>query len=917
MAARESYLPGTSTLVQDFNLNVRPEPVIRNKRIVILGTAEDGPMYEPVGITKPEDAEFVWGRFGAGSLVRGIFESWNVQTGYPTVVGVRIGNGTKAALSIEESTGSSTNAPQAISTTALKLEAIYPGQRYNNVTVAYDENRNVAIYNPKTGLTSTFSVDTERPNNVNADVHNVDELVTAINADSNLSSIVTASYTPLQADYEIAISGLSNGVSQTSLKVILSLQDILSSHYVVNNGYIIPDPVGTGVTAANNIVQFQNIESVSVSQWEDLGNKSKVNTYLKLSPLDGKHVSYWDTIQCFYDYDDDNKYMHDPSGTVSSEYIHNLKYEFADGGNGEGGPTASGGVGLSGYFRIATPLCLDDSEEVSNSGIASGYIQSLLGSTYSKFKTNWAQATCQGIESRDVGGYQARPSGLIKVYVSTDSDINGYWQELPYSTSTGVFLSSYDGTYAKFGIGSTFSAPTLPVSGVMRNLLDASGNILPDRFIRVSANTIKGFLTEKESLPELEDAGTATLQTYFVRGQEILFNKAPAFDMIVNYGTRIAYEPGSTVTISDINQGYLTFSASGLLPGPGGAALSDTKLSYLRLRYTYMPNFPNITSAAKSLTGGTNGTALNNAQLYDQLDSALSKLRNYGANIWVPMGANIDAVAEKFNQITGLKEEVPVGFHTLFGDFLEDLSINNIQPHAILGVTPAATISQVNKDEWVDKLTITDLNDPNRGANIMSLIQNRMLAVCAFEPVFLNIGRGRPYTANGQAAYAGLLASIPYNISPMNKTIRGIQSLRFTLSESQYERLNAMRYVTMMQEQGRNPTIIEDVTAAPYGSDYKNWVISSIVNEACDRVRAVAKEFIGMPNSVEVRTSLEQQVSNVLNTMAGLRASDFSLNSTADQQVLGIIDIDLLLVPIFTIRRIRTTVKVRKQLPTT
>jgi len=100
--ARERTIPSTSTFIQDFGLNVTPPPAVRNRKIVVLGTAEDGPMYEPIQIQKPEDSEFVWGRNGAGDLVRGIFECWDVQTGFPTVVGVRIGNGKKSILEIEE-----------------------------------------------------------------------------------------------------------------------------------------------------------------------------------------------------------------------------------------------------------------------------------------------------------------------------------------------------------------------------------------------------------------------------------------------------------------------------------------------------------------------------------------------------------------------------------------------------------------------------------------------------------------------------------------------------------------------------------------------------------------------------------------------------------------------------------------------
>jgi len=77
--AREISIPSPATYIQDFGLNVSPEPAQRNKRVVIIGTSEDGPMYEPIQVNKPEDAEFVWGRSNVGDLVRGIRECWDVQ----------------------------------------------------------------------------------------------------------------------------------------------------------------------------------------------------------------------------------------------------------------------------------------------------------------------------------------------------------------------------------------------------------------------------------------------------------------------------------------------------------------------------------------------------------------------------------------------------------------------------------------------------------------------------------------------------------------------------------------------------------------------------------------------------------------------------------------------------------------------
>jgi hypothetical protein len=915
--AREKTIPSPATYVQDFGLNVTPPPAVRNKRIVLLGTAEDGPMYEPIEIQKPEDAEYVWGRLGAGDLVRGIFEAWDVQGGYPTVVGVRIGNGVNANLEIEESTGSGSDQEQGGNWTSLKLEGKFPGQIYNQVSVGYDDNRNVAIYNPKTGLTTTFSIDTENPNNTTVDVHNVAELVDAINNDSNLNSILVASYTPLEADFEVAISGTSTGVNNTTNRVDVRLQDVISAGYVTTSGFMVPNPLRGELSSSNNLSDVLTIEAVSTSEWELIDCNGKAVNKLALMPLDGKSPATWQTIQCLADYNSDAEYIQTPSGNVQSEFIYSVDYAMCDAGNGEGGPSElsgyfTGGTGTN-TFRLSVPICPDDSEETYGAGVASGYI--LGNATYNDYQGNWRNATCSGIATKNVvtssGTYAQRPEGRITIQVSQSDDPNDFWQTLPYDNTSGVYLSSYASGVAVFSVGPQASGYT---SGPLGMLIDTAGNVKEDIYVRVKMHSVKGFLTEKENLNAL-NTSSPTLTEYFVRGQEVVFNTPPSFDIICNYGTRISYEVGSTVDVTNAAQGWITFNTPGLLPGPGGGSLQNDKKTYIRFNYNFMPNWPNITTAAKALSGGTNGNILNGRQRKEEFIKAYDRLRNYSADIWVPMGAYIDDITERFNPVTGLKEEIPVGYADDLEDFLEDLSINSIQPHAILGVKPMTATSQAAKDLWVKKLTERDLTDPNRGANIMSLIQNKFMSVVAFEPVFLNIGRGRPYSANGQAAYAGMIASMPYDISPTNKAIVGLQNLRYELSTSQYEALNSSRYVVMKTRVGRDPVIVEDITAAPRGSDFINWSTFSITAEAANRVYRIAESFIGRPNSVEIRSSLEQLISNALSAMTGLRAFDFSITSTTTQQVLGVIEIDLILVPIFTIKKIRTTVKLRKNLP--
>jgi hypothetical protein len=180
----------------------------------------------------------------------------------------------------------------------------------------------------------------------------------------------------------------------------------------------------------------------------------------------------------------------------------------------------------------------------------------------------------------------------------------------------------------------------------------------------------------------------------------------------------------------------------------------------------------------------------------------------------------------------------------------------------------------------------------------------------------MNVGRGRPYASNGQAAYAGLIASLPYDLSPTNKSIPGVNAQRNDLSIRQYEALNSMRYVTMRSRPNKVPVIVNDITAAPYGSDFVSWSTYSITAEASDRIKSVAETYLGRPNSIELRNAMDQDISNVLQGMRGLQAFNFIITSTIEQQILGVVEIDVILVPVFTMKKIRTTIKLRKNLPT-
>lgn len=951
-------LPGVTSIIRDYGLNVSPEPQELNDSILIIGTAADGPMYEPIPIQSKDSALNVFGSFNAGTLVRGVFEAMDATIeGTPDIRGMRIGDGKKAKLEIAErlSTSAAWDA-QTTGATSLKLEAVYAGSKYNAISIFIDEEKMINIFNPKTQLYSRFSYDDTNPYNSGVDARDVRELVDVINADPNISSVAVASTSGIQATFEVLVNAGSNGVTNINGQAAFDLKTMLSGYVagtstgsdVLPTGYVYE--ADTSRTAGNFIDNLQEVYSISVSDPTLFEVKGKTTVNLEFTPLDGKGDGRFDTIQALEDYNTDAFYFITPSGSnVVSEYMHLLDKEVL--------PNVTTAVNISGWTGTLAvkgwALPPDDSQETKVAGVLQPQTVSIggltgttanvtgqescmalaagralsgtyteLGYTYADISgaaatlTSYVNMTASGISS------SLDYPGKVIVHVSSTGGVSdSEWAPLFYHAVSGIYCSGfvYDsntgtGTLT-LAIGSLAYLYTGENSLVSRGLITSDGNVQADKYLRISCNTVKGFLSEAETLPNLQ-AVTNDWKTYFVRGQQVLFSDAVPFDIIVNYGTKINYEPNADVVISDATLGKLKI-VSDVQPGLGGYPLDNTKKSVIGFKYTHLPQFPAITTAAQSFEGGTNGTKMNNGKLYDEFAKAYDALENYETRIVVPMGAFLDSERDSYNSITGLPEKVNAQFQVQLRDYLRKVSTNTKETIGVLGVVPATGTTLIDIKRYVERLSIVDLNDPNRAANIMPLLDSYHTQVCAFEPVFDNLG-GLPYTANGQAAYAGMFSSLIAHQSPTNKSIPNALRMRYDLSNAQLEALQGMRMVAMRKKPGRNPVICDAMTAAAFGSDFVRLTTVRITFEAMEVVRKVCDPFIGQPNSQAKRNAMEASITKGLSALVdlgALRKYNFTVSSSINQQVLGIVDIELILVPVFEIRTIRAVVKLRTDIP--
>lgn len=935
----ESKLPGIQAKFLDNQLRVNPPRQLRNNSILVIGTAEDGPS-EPVTLQSLDQAVEVFGRWGLGTLVRGIHEVFGASVGAPDVRGYRLTNGKKAILYLQESAGSGVDAVTSNAVTkasgCMQIEALLPGEIYNLVSIRVDDkDQKITIFNPKTNVESKFSFSADE-DNLSVDVHNVSELVSAINADPNLSNIVNATFTNLNFEAElmganVEASGFvqnSDNTTEIHMKNITGGQQWTYEQHTRSTSILTGEArpaFSVAQSAGNNIRQLNRVYEISHISGEVLdGIAGRAQWELNWTPLNANNVSPFTgsserlggkTLTAFEDYDldgpqgsgwvyfspgmdSDTTAAYDVLPTAVSEYRQYVRRQFIGFGDG-----------ITSGFTWSADVCPDDSRFKTDGRL---------------LQSKWLSESVSGIGNNILAsgdGYSAAQISNTKaitprLYRERASD------GVLYEITSGFWWLRWDGRATTDGgpvTGSIGPQATVDVHAV-ETPADADK-------LYITYDSVKDTLTETTQLNLLPTTSTNwnAWKTYFVADNTVYLAKPAPTDIEVSYVRVKDYEPGTDVILSDPAEGKIKFTDPNNQPGtknPDIGGWSAGERIVFGVDYDYLPNFPSLGSA-KSLAGGTNGINLSGIDLKKALKSAYEDLVNYAADIVVPMNVHLDDTYTRYNPITGLKETVNAEYHIDFANFLNDVSMNVNETWGIISVNPPLSTSVRDINTWVDRLTRVDVGDPLRAATVYSKFAEKLIDVVCFQPVITAPLGAQIYTSTGEAIYAGMQSSLPPQESATNKAPRGMNGIRFLLSNAQLEALDASRYVTTRRSPVFGVVITNSVTAGAVGSDYTSREVWRIVQAAMDVVREAGDPFIGRPNSLENRNALKTAINRGLQGMTSggaaveqgraLRGYEFDVISSPNQQVLGLVEIPMVLVPMFTIKQIKVTVKLRAQ----
>lgn len=940
---------GIKSNLTDFNLGVTPPSAFDTASVIVIGTAEDGPVNVPTRIRNLQDARSIFGSPLNGTLVKSLYELFYSTRGTnPDVRAVRIGGGTVASLTIDEQSGGTGISAPTDNGFALKLTSLYPGEIYNNITIKTEIVNNrlcIVIYNPKTGIESVFTYDTDT--NISADVHNANELANAINNDSNLNTILIASVPNLQAYYEVDLTqgstsfmsayDVSSGLVELTMKDMPATSGIIDYTRNPADGRTKKAPE----TALNKIRSFNSIYEPTIvhqliagegySSFQLLGPAAKITSETQyILPLDG------DTT------DSNRKSQSEYRMIIRMKYLKTI--------------TDPSNVGTI-QFSMAIP---PNVSEMDSSSAFNAYVS--------------------GLPSGYDASYVKEADDLVILYVERDgvkSPINDLVNE---ATRTNIYGIDWDDSTQKVSI--TF------VNGIELHLKENDK-------IYIDIDSVVGILTPVSTIHAVEDSTNFT--DYFIAGDKIYFGSALPCTLAITYGYKRLYEYGSDVELVDSDDGKIRFINTSKQPGfynvdpykessysssicknvrrsvieASGPSLyaegqyhpyhdksslvssvadklrngtadksapsipdketivKDSSTSclpvsgvddlkypiYLGFDYYYYPEEMDLTSAL-SLSGGTNGISLSADRKIIEFQETFNALINYPVDIVVVTGAYFDDYIKTYNKYTGIEEYTNSNIATIFSDYLYNLSQNVSETIGIMSVSPVVgTVNSKVVSEQVDRLVNVQYSDPTRPANTMALMgdyKTKHLVVTAFEPIVNIPITSVPYSTTGESIYAGIIMSLKANETPINQVLK-IAGMRYLYTNEQIESLLAKRYTVVDYRPGIGFRIAGDPTLAPYGSDYS--LLSTVIEvfTVTNGIRDIANKFLGAKNTEAIRNSLQQQVDKYMSKIisAGIINRGVAVVRTdPTKSVLGEVDIDITVVPAFELRTIVLNVKV-------
>ena len=295
-------------------------------------------------------------------------------------------------------------------------------------------------------------------------------------------------------------------------------------------------------------------------------------------------------------------------------------------------------------------------------------------------------------------------------------------------------------------------------------------------------------------------------------------------------------------------------------------------------------------------------------------------LENYNVDYIYPAGVYADAV-QNVDPHSDFQRELAL--------VCAVLTYRTKMTHGFIDVKPNSNTTLVGIDAYVSKLVNNHTNlyymTDSNGDIVYDSEGNPMdigwyTSVVVGPEVVMQSDTLGTYYGSPAIAYAGLNSVIAPQSAPTNKALRNVNGIKFKFSNKQMDALVGNRMVVFkLKDEGTAsassiPYVVDGVTSGAPNCDYARMSTVKILTDVVDQIRKVADPFIGEQNTVEQRNALSALISKRLAKLVELgeiQSYDFEISATIQQQLLGEARIALTIIPAMELRRITTVVALR------
>jgi hypothetical protein len=251
-------------------------------------------------------------------------------------------------------------------------------------------------------------------------------------------------------------------------------------------------------------------------------------------------------------------------------------------------------------------------------------------------------------------------------------------------------------------------------------------------------------------------------------------------------------------------------------------------------------------------------------------------------------------------------------------------SLKTAPTHGIMGCSKLLDVNLTSVARKVNSLIALDLDKtlyakrPNGkdmlDRNNMPYPIGRCVSVVLGQYI-VETADGYSYISNGAAGYAGMISVLALDQSSTNQPIN-IPTPMYDLTNYQLGKLTQKGFVTFKQSYTMGIVVTDGITMAPVDSPFRRFSASKIGNAIEQVIRAATEPFIGKPNHLANRNSMQTALKSNLEKLKDklISAYDFKITVDSASEKLGIVDIDYRVVPIYEIREVRNRITMKDSL---